>query len=194
MNIKEKWIPICGYESNYIISNHGNVKSLNYNGIKGKERLLKPAQDKKGYMRVALSNNIKLKTFKIHRLVAEHFILNQENKPCVNHIDCNKTNNNVLNLEWCTYKENTAHAIKNGIFVFQTPEKSTNKNIKHGELNGFSILKENQVIEIRKKYKKRVYTRKMLAIEYGVTESCIKDVISKKSWQRITVADHQSLI
>lgn len=165
-------------DTNYKVDQFGIVYGLN-----GKP--LKPATDKKGYLRVGLTINKKLCTKKVHRLVAIEFITNPKNKPCVNHIDGNKKNNNVLNLEWATYKENTAHAIENKLFCFNTSEKSINKIIKKGSLNGNSLLTEHDVLEIRKKYKPRIYTRSMLAIEYKVKESCIKDVVNRNSWKHI---------
>lgn len=165
-------------DTNYKVDQFGIIYGLN-----GKP--LKPATDKKGYLRVGLTINKKLCTKKVHRLVAIEFIPNPENKPCVNHIDGNKKNNNVLNLEWATYKENTTHAIENKLFCFDTSEKSINKIIKKGSLNGNSLLTEQDVLEIRKKYKPRIYTRSMLAIEYKVKESCIKDVVNRNSWKHI---------
>lgn len=125
--MKEFWKPVKNFEGLYEISNLGNVKTLkrtwrvlNYQSKKyqtmyNKEKLMNCVISKTGYKQVVLMKNNK-KTFKlIHRLVAEAFINNTENKPCVNHKDGNKLNNNVNNLEWCTYKENNIHAWKNGL-------------------------------------------------------------------------------
>jgi hypothetical protein len=162
--------------TNYKIDKLGNVYGLSNNK-------LKPATDKKGYLRVGLMINKKLQTKKVHRLVAQAFIENPQNKPCVNHINCVKSDNRVLNLEWCTHKENTQHAIKNNIFSFQNSEKSININPKKGELNGMAKLKVEQVLQIRELFKPRIFTRKMLAEKFNVTENCIKDVLSFKSWK-----------
>lgn len=111
--MREIWKDIKDYEGLYQISNYGSVKSLNHyasNGIKNilyKGKILKQNKHKKtGYMMVTLCKNNKHKTIMIHRLVAEAFIKNPYNYPCVNHKDENKTNNNVDNLEWCTHKYN----------------------------------------------------------------------------------------
>jgi hypothetical protein len=71
------------------------------------------------------------------------------------------------------------------LFSFSNSEKSINKIIKKGSLNGNSLLTEKDVLEIRQKYKPRIYTRSMLAIEYKVKESCIKDVVNRNSWKHI---------
>lgn len=112
-NITEIWEPIKGYENLYEVSNLGRVKSLNY-GRTRKEQVLKPVKNNKGYLLVDLCKNRKIKRFLIHRLVAQTFIPNPENKPHINHIDCNPKNNNVNNLEWCTPKENVQYAFKLG--------------------------------------------------------------------------------
>lgn len=102
----------------FAVSNKGRVKSLardvpNHTGIIHKpERILKLQTDHKGYARVSLG---KRKTLAVHRLVAKSFIPNPQNKPQVNHIDGNKQNNCVENLEWCTNQENQIHAIKTGL-------------------------------------------------------------------------------
>lgn len=162
----------------YKIDSKGNVY-----GQKGK--LLKPAIDNKGYLRVGLTINNKLVTKKVHRIIAENFIPNPLNKPQVNHVNGIKSDNRVENLEWVTAKENVKHAIDNGLFYFNTPEESINKTPKKGELNGQSKLNSKQVLEIRSKFKPRVYTREMLSIEYNVKPSCIKDIILRKSWKHI---------
>lgn len=166
-------------DSNYLATENGEIFSEITN------KFLKPAKDTKGYLRVVLSYKGVLKTFKVHRLICECFHENPENKKQVNHKDGNKENNNFNNLEWCTQKENTEHAIKNNLFSFQNSERSKNKVFKKGTLNGMHILKEFEVLEIRRDFKPRVNTRKMLAQKYNVTENCIKDVIARKSWKHI---------
>lgn len=101
----ERWTDIKGYEGLYLISDLGNVKSLNYNHT-GREGLLSPAPDKDGYLRVCLSKNGEHKNYFIHRLVAQAFVPNLNNYPQINHIDENKQNNSVDNLEWCDCQYN----------------------------------------------------------------------------------------
>lgn len=100
--MKEIWKDIKNYEGLYKISNLGNVKSLktNKNLYYSKSR---------NYLRVSLNKNGIRKGYFIHRLVAQAFIPNPNNYPCVNHKDCNGNNNKVNNLEWCTYKQNNSY-------------------------------------------------------------------------------------
>ena len=105
----EIWRDIEGYEGLYKISNKGRVKSLKW----GKERILRPGIDGYGYMFVCLCNDNVMKYFKLHRLVAQAFIPNLYNKPQVNHLDENKKNNCVDNLEWATAKENSNYGTRN---------------------------------------------------------------------------------
>lgn len=109
--MKEEWRDIKGYEGRYQISSTGLVKSLNYHR-EGRDKILSFNKSaKNGYLYVALCNGSgKIKCGKPHRLVAEHFIPNPDNKPYVNHKDGNKHNNNVENLEWVTPLENNLHA------------------------------------------------------------------------------------
>lgn len=115
---KEIWKDISGYEEMYQVSNLGNVKSLtreitNRNAKQQiKERLLKQ-NDKGGYLFVVLSKGGKIKSFAVHRLVAEAFIPNPENKLQVSHLDENPLNNNALNLAWATAKENCNYGKRN---------------------------------------------------------------------------------
>lgn len=90
---------------------------------------MKPTSDKDGYLSVTFNVSNKAKTFKVHRLVAEAFISNPENKPQVNHKDGNKTNNIVSNLEWCTGKENIQHAYKTNLM-----NQSGENNAMYGRL------------------------------------------------------------
>ena len=117
----EIWKDVKGYEGLYQVSDMGRVKSLERtvtrkNGRKQtiRERILKPRTNQDGYLQVTLYNNgNKIKRFLVHRLVCEAFHENTENKPCVNHIDEDKTNNTASNLEWCTYEENNNHGSRN---------------------------------------------------------------------------------
>jgi hypothetical protein len=89
----------------------------------GREIILKQKIRSRGYYTIRISENSKRKQLKVHRLVAQAFIPNPLNKPCVNHIDGNKLNNSITNLEWCTYKENYDHAITTGLM--KTPSSYT---------------------------------------------------------------------
>ena len=106
---EEVWRDIEGYEGRYQVSNMGRVKSFKWN----KERFLKPSMDKDGYLLVTLCAGGKRKTLKVHRLVCEAFHENPDNKPQVNHINEDKTDNRACNLEWCTCKQNVNHGSRN---------------------------------------------------------------------------------
>lgn len=113
----EVWKPIKGYERLYEVSNLGNVRSLDrylmfgdrYCLLKGKPK--KVFHNSKGYLRTTLSKNNKGKHYSVHRLVAEAFIPNPNNLPCIDHINTIRDDNRVENLRWCTAEENMANPI-----------------------------------------------------------------------------------
>lgn len=142
---EEVWKDIEEYEGLYQVSNFGRVKSLkrySINNANTKNRLLKLSLNRKGYLNVTLCKNGKYKSHRIHRLVAQAFIPNPENKPQVNHIDEIKTNNMVSNLNWMTNKENRNHgtAIKRMCVTNSKPIIAT--NLKTDESTKFNSGKE----------------------------------------------------
>jgi len=113
------WRDIKNFENRYQVSSCGKVRSLDFKDSLGrtrKGRILKLQLDRRGYPRVRLSINNRKFSYRIHRLVATAFIPNTENKPQVNHIDGDKTNNSVKNLEWVTNLENMRHSISTGLY------------------------------------------------------------------------------
>lgn len=117
--MEEIWKDIKGYEGIYQVSNLGNVRSLdrcvncgikNNSNVIRKGKLIKQNQNLHNYLQVHLSKKNKAKMITVHRLVAEAFLPNPNNLPQINHIDGDKLNNNVNNLEWCTAKENINHS------------------------------------------------------------------------------------
>lgn len=147
----EIWKDIKGYEGKYQVSNLGNVKSLNYNRTK-KEHLL-GLYSCRGYLQVVLSKNCICKKFLVHRLVAEAFIENPDNLPQVNHIDENKLNNRVDNLEWCGAKYNTNFGTRLQRIMFTrivNNGKKAPKKIDQYSLDGKFIKTWNSGAELAK--------------------------------------------
>lgn len=117
---KEIWKDIPGYENLYQVSNNGRIKSIGHytrNNINGGTRLTKgivlsPYIMPNGYYQVQLSKKGKKEKHYVHRLVALAFLNNEKNMSDVNHIDGNKSNNFVENLEWCSHRDNQIHMVK----------------------------------------------------------------------------------
>ena len=155
----EVWKDVVGYEQRYQVSNLGRVYS------KITKKILKQNLHSNGYFTIATKiggRNGKAVCFKVHRLVATAFLPNIENKPLVNHIDGVKTNNNVNNLEWCTAKENTDHAIRTGL-------------LDYSKRSVVKVLNEDQISFIKEKYKPfcREFGSRSLAKMFGVSKSTI---------------------
>jgi hypothetical protein len=153
---------------NYDVTEEGKVFSLKFN-----KKIQLKESNLKGYSQIGLCQNNKVKSFHVHRLVAECFIPNPLNLPQVNHKDGNKKNNYVWNLEWCTSKENCNHAVKNGL-----RDNKGIKNISHK-------LIDEQVREIRRKYVPRKYTQQQLADEYNVYIGLIQHIVNYQLWKHI---------
>lgn len=154
------------------VSNLGNLRNVKTN------TLYKQHLNKTGYMQVCVSlgGRDNKKVFKIHKAVAETFIPNPENKPQVNHIDANKTNNNVENLEWVTNLENSHHAKDNGLM-----------KTKRGEENFFAKLTEEDVRYMRNNYipKDKEFGCCALARKFGVSHPTVSRILSGESWKHV---------
>lgn len=134
--MEEIWKDIKEYEGLYQVSNLGRVKRVT-TGI-----ILKGSKDRGGYLVVNLSKNNIGSMKKIHRLVAQAFIPNPENKPEVNHIDEDKTNNMLSNLDWMTRKENNNHGTRTDRMAKTRSIPIIAINIKTGESQEFKSTKE----------------------------------------------------
>ena len=135
-DLKVEWKLIEGFDGIYSVSNYGEVRN-NKTG-----RLMKPRKNEKGYLHIGLTINGKQKNMRVHRLVAQAFIPNPENKLQVNHIDFKRENNCVSNLEWVTNQENTQYSVCNRKLPGQRKKrnnKTGERNISH--YNGFYVVR-----------------------------------------------------
>jgi hypothetical protein len=174
----EEWRYVANTNNRYLVSNMGRLLTTGYKNSK-RCSIMKPAKDANGYYRTMMLLNGKLKTVKLHRVVAEAWIENPLNKLQVNHINFERDDNRVSNLEWATPSENALHSYNNGRI-----KKPICTNFVKGSKVGTAKLNEEQVKEIRQKFKPRIYTREMLAKEYGVSHHTIKDVILRR-WKHV---------
>lgn len=168
---QEVWLPVLGFENKYQVSNLGRVKSMCCN----KEMVRKITTTYHGYCCVTLHiGNDKYKNTWVHRLVAEAFIPNPCKKLYVNHKNSIRNDNRVENLEWVTAKENVDHAVKAGSLKFERGERHMNAKIT-----------DQDVREIRLKYKPYKYSRYKLGKEYSVSDGVIKAIIRGRTWKHV---------
>lgn len=171
----ELWIDVIGYEGHYMVSNLGRIKSLGREIRNHKlvgtqitsDRILKKSKDKYGYIRVSFIKNKIKRSFKVHRLVAIHFIDNKKNKPFVNHINGVKDDNRISNLEWTTESENSIHNFKvlkhkGNRLGFLGKKNKNSKNVYQYSLQGKLIKKWDSVSDASR--------------ELNLTNSCISRV------------------
>lgn len=160
----EIWKDIEGYVGLYQVSNLGRIKSLANRSNHKDEVILKPATVQ-GYKKVNLYKNSNGKIYPVHRLVATAFISNEFNKEEVNHIDGNKNNNCVENLEWNTKKENQIHCVKTGLRIMPKGinSKLSKKVAKIDIQNG-------KIIEIYNSYRE---AERMTGIAHSNIKRCV---------------------
>lgn len=173
----EVWKDIKGYEGIYQVSNFGRVKSLEritFYELGGreisrfqKECIRKQRVNRWGYKSVNLNKNSSTKTFEVHRLVASHFLSGDYKKEQVNHVDSDKENNSVENLEFVSSKENIRHAFENNLMPKRTGWKLNRQKAK----------------EIRsERIKNPRISHEELSMRYNVSVRTIIDVLNNVSW------------
>lgn len=161
--MSEKWAPVKGFEDRYKVSTSGRVYSH-------KRKMFLKSTSKR-YPKVVLHKKGKLYNFLVHRLVANAFIPNPQNKKQINHINGNKHDNRVENLEWCTQSENMLHAFSLGL------EKP-----RQGEEHHNARLTEKEVIEI---FKSKEGTNK-LAARYSIAATAVSKIRKRQRWKHLT--------
>lgn len=160
------------FSEKYEVSTFGRIRN-NQTGT-----ILRLRENRKGYLQVCLSNGRnKKRVVRVHKAVAETFLSKKREKDVVNHIDGNKQNNCVENLEWCSISENTLHAMRLGLI---DPEKNC------GERNGNTKLSKEKVEEIKRLYKPRDrnFGTRGLAKMYGVDHMTISRIVRGKTWNK----------
>lgn len=188
MKVNTEWVDLPDHEEFYIITRSGQVfsKTRSVNSpicggsreIKGKE--INPWLCNQYYAIEARRAGEKRTVVYIHRALAKAFIPNHEGKPCINHIDGNKQNNDLSNLEWCTHKENMQHAHRTGLIP--------PSNIGPGEKSLSAKLNNKSVVEIKKALIRGVSTTS-LAKKYSVTPGTIDHIKKGRTWSHIVLDD-----
>ena len=174
----EQWKDISGFEGMYQVSDTGQVRSLDRFDDRGrhlKGRVLSQGSGTKGYKMTVLSKLGVHTTRNTHRFVAKAFIPNPDNLPSVNHMDGNKQNNHVSNLEWVTQKENIRHAMNTGLTDIS------------GEKNNKAVLTEEDVRMIRKIYisGSQEFGQVALGRKFGVSPNTIGFIVKGKTWKHV---------
>lgn len=163
---QEVWKPVYQYEKFYEVSNRGRVRRIN------PLRLLVLQEGKRGYLHCKLSKYGEVKTFRVHRLVAEAFFGPCPPKRQVNHKDGIKTNNRVENLEFISNQKNRQHAVKMGLHV----------SVK-GENHPNSKLKNEEIKKIRMLWNTGQYTKTQLSKMFRISISHIRRILLHQSWK-----------
>lgn len=170
---QEQWKHVVGYEGFYEISNIGRVKRLPRLSHQI-ATIVNPILTPYGYFICSLGKNKKHRNYFIHRLVAIAFIENPRNCSDVNHLDGDRKNYKLENLEWCTRGENHKHAFRTGL------------RHQNGDKNQSRKLNSRHVKEIVSRYTPNVYTREMICQDYHIDISTVRDILNGESWSTVT--------
>ena len=182
----EQWKTIPMFDGAYEASNYGRVRSkdrISYFTLNGvsiprhfKSRILRCVRTTDGYLRISISHGKVHKVLILHRIIALTWF--GESKLQIDHINGNKQDNRICNLEYVTNIENIHRAIRNGLFDVKRIGKNNTKNLKEYSKPKFN---KKQIEEIRRLYSPHRFTRKMLAAKYNCGETVIRDVIKRRN-------------
>lgn len=178
-----EWFDAIGFEDRYQITRCGLVRSkpriVNSPVCGGRRmiggKILKPASVR-GYLAVQPVIGGKRRTIYIHRLLAHLFVENPDNKPCVNHIDGDKANNDIANLEWCTHRENMQHARATGL--------APSPKVGPGETSPSSKLDDIKIRDIRERAAQGE-SHRSIAASYGVSSGTIGFITRRETWGHV---------
>lgn len=174
----EEWVKVAGFPD-YEVSSLGGIRPVVARFKKNKNGLVQYMHGNYATIGLRCRETGLHKTLTVHRLVATAFVPNPEKMPCVNHKDGNKLNNIRENLEWVTYKQNTAHAIDKGLF----------KN--KGEDQWRHVLKAEQVIEVVGLGRSGI-SPTLLGRKYNVARTTICDILAGRNWSSVTGIKQQT--
>lgn len=190
----EIWKDVIGYEGLYQVSDLGRVRSVDRyikrnDGIiqHRKGKIILQTKNLDGYMQVKLCKDGKSRTVRVHRIIAESFIPNPDNLSDVNHIDCDRTNNIVLNLEWLSFKENIKHSHKKGHYK-RYGER--NSNYKNNTLKRYYEENPHEKQKLSRKGKQNGMCKKIKLLdknktiikEFDYIGECVDFMISENNW------------
>ena len=168
----ERWRWVVGYEGLYMVSDYGRVKRVKPSRGAKVGRVLRQAACSNGYRQVTLSDGCKRRIHRVHRLVAEAFAENPEGKRYVNHIDGDKTNNRVENLEWCTRSENMLHSYR--VLGHKRPHAVPDRRRRK--------LTDEQIVGIYNSG--GIYAE--IARRYGISDVMARKIKTGKCWKDVT--------
>lgn len=166
---RENWRWVPGYEHLYMVSDYGNVMSVNPRKGSQPFKPLRLSSCGSGYQKVVLRKDGQSSNVMIHRIVASAFLPNPEHKDEVNHKDGDKSNNSVSNLEWVTRSENQRHSV---------------------DILGNRHVGTEHPVKINAEIARRIYRAEgsysSIAREYGIIDTMVRNIKTGKSWKRAT--------
>jgi len=172
MNNLNEWVPLIGYEDRYSIFYDGKsaiikskeIKCKYLNGLRThKAKIITQSVIKIGYTVVYLKNGNRSSTTYLHRIIGQHFIPNPKNYPCINHINGDKLNNSIENIEWCSFQDNCQHAFSTGL---------RKRRITFKDAENIRLLYKNGE------------KRSKLIQKYGITDGIIQGILTNASYKR----------
>lgn len=175
---KETWFPVKGYEGIYSVSDLGNVVSMNYRHT-GMLQLMTPCKDSDGYLIVCLTKDGKQKTLTIHVLVMAAFVGTRPKGLQVNHKSGIKTDNRLVNLEYCTSSENRLHAYRTGLQSFPNGEDHPNAKLSKADVEAIrGRLAAGE-------------TQTKIAQSFGISTSNVSLLATNKRWNKVQKSNLQ---